>query len=781
VPNLRAPIQLQSNLDALLVQCSPYDWLESAIAVVDAQGRLQYANQAFVRFNARLRDSIANLGASATLLECPEFHTWLVNSLNTAQTNSLHHTFYYAPLIPVELTLCLTRIVTPDNKIAGALLTLGEESIEFDQRHLARKQDAYRTLVERIKVLDTQKFETQNLLRVLLKDAPVAMVLLNAKREILQLNHAATQLFETSITEIRGQTCERILPCFGECNACPAQESQRSIKNEEILTVVGDKTLSLLRSVAVLQGADTMIAEAFVDVSERKATQEKYHSIIQTARDGFWIVGKDGRLLEVNAAYCRMSGYSRAELLNMHVMDLEAQESVEEIQQHIQKIIAQGSDRFESQQRHKDGGLIDVEVSVQYMSSGESQFVVFVKDITDRKQHEMRLEKARQEAESANKAKSEFLSVMSHELRTPLNAILGFGQLLEEDPVCSLPDQQQSIQHILMAGHSLLGLVTDILDLSSIDVGKFVPKLESVGIAEIASTCVSQVTAALAEKKNITIENFVTDTTLQVRADRMRLQQVLINLLSNAVKYNKAHGRVTIRSQIDIDGGLRIQVSDTGIGIPDHQQSLLFNPFERLDQKHGAISGVGIGLHISKRLLEAMQGSIGVESAQGEGSCFWFVLPLVEKTLVSTEAPEKIKHASLQVDPDFVVLYIEDNPENTLLVKKALHAKFDVDLLTADSAEKGLRIASEKLPGLILMDIQLPGMDGYAATKTLKENLTTKNIPIVALSANAIQKDIDHAMHCGCNAYLTKPIELQALYAVIEQFAGQHSGNKESQ
>jgi CheY-like chemotaxis protein len=359
---------------------------------------------------------------------------------------------------------------------------------------------------------------------------------------------------------------------------------------------------------------------------------------------------------------------------------------------------------------------------------------------------------------------------MSHELRTPLNAILGFGQLLEMDAGCGTPDQQQSIKYILSAGHQLLGLVSQLLDLSRIDIGKLALNMQPLCIADLTSSCVDQVAAAMANQRNITIENTITDTGLVVQGDDLRIRQVLINLLSNAVKYNQENGRVTVSSVLEKAGRLRIEVRDTGHGIASDKLSLLFTPFERIDQKHGTISGVGIGLHISKQLVEAMHGTMGVESVPGKGSIFWFELPLaeIEDADESTVSPEKVRQPIPSADARFVVLYIEDNPVNVQLVERALQSRPGIELLAAGTAEEGLTIAEEALPDLILMDIHLPGIDGIAATILLKGIDATRNIPVVALSADAMKEDIDRALSAGCSAYLTKPIDLETLFELID-------------
>ena len=372
------------------------------------------------------------------------------------------------------------------------------------------------------------------------------------------------------------------------------------------------------------------------------------------------------------------------------------------------------------------------------------------------------------EAERANQAKSHFLSSISHELRTPLNAILGFGQLLKAETASNAPNQHESVTQILSAGHHLLGLIEQMLDLARIDIGKWEINLMPLCIADLASSCADQVAVAMKNNGDITIENTITETALMVQGDDLSLRQVLINLLSNAVKYNKQNGSVTISSAIVKNGRLRIEVRDTGAGIDQDKLSLLFTPFERIDQKHGKIAGVGIGLHISKRLIEMMQGTIGVESEKGKGSTFWFELPLAQETAELPSASREHNKPMPLKNSRFVILYIEDNAANARLIEQALRIFPAIELLIAVTATEGLLIAEEKRPDLILMDIHLPDIDGITATSLIKGNNAIKHTPVIALSADAMQDDIDRALYAGCNAYLTKPINLQTLYETID-------------
>jgi PAS domain S-box-containing protein len=499
----------------------------------------------------------------------------------------------------------------------------------------------------------------------------------------------------------------------------------------------------------------------------QKNMEEQFKAMILTSLDGFWMADIHGRLLEVNDAFCRLMGYSREELLSMGVSDVEVIETPEDASRHISELIGKGRVRFETSYRRKDGSFVNVEVSINYSKIGDERIYCFLRDMTERQKHEAELLAARQK-EEVRRLKSAFLMNLSHEFRTPLNAILGFGQLLDADTDLNTADRQESVKHILESGHLLLGLINDLLSFSQFEAGKMNFNIQPLCIADITSSCVAQVATAMGSNKNILIRNTITDTALRVQGDNQRVRQVLINLLSNAVKYNKEYGQITVSSAIEQGGWLRIEVRDTGVGIAREKMPLLFTPFERIDQSHGSISGVGIGLHITKLLVEEMRGTVGAESEQGKGSTFWFELPLAEETDEPAEAPGTSNKPMLHGDTPFVVLCVEDNPASAKLLQTALKSRPGIQLLMAGTAEEGLKIAEESLPDLILMDIHLPRIDGITATTILKEIEATRDIPVVALSAAVQREDIERALIAGCSTYLTKPIELQALYEVID-------------
>lgn len=491
------------------------------------------------------------------------------------------------------------------------------------------------------------------------------------------------------------------------------------------------------------------------------------------AKEGMLIIDVRNLKLRVNQAFTKITGYTATEAIEQIPNMLVSGQHDETFYASLwESINREGGWQGEIWNRRKNGEEYPcwlTVTAVKNMDGKVSNHVAMFTDITERKRAEAELIDAKEEAERANKAKSQFISSMSHELRTPLNAILGFGQLLELESDLLTQEHQESVNYILSSGQQLLGLINEILDLSRIEAGKMELNMHPLCIANIALSCIDQVAVAMGKQRNITFHNTLIDTNLMVYGDDLRLRQILINLLSNAVKYNKNNGQVTISGVILSSGRLRIEVRDTGIGIARDNLPLLFTPFERIDQKHGNISGVGIGLYISKQLVEAMHGTVGVDSEQGKGSTFWFELPLIEAARQLTVASEKLPQPTWSADSRFVVLLVEDNPVNVVLIRKAFQSRPGIELLVAGSAEEGLSIAQEACPNLILMDLNLPGIDGVTATAILKETDATRHIAVVALSANATKEKIQRALSSGCSAYLTKPVQLQELYEVVDR------------
>lgn len=424
-------------------------------------------------------------------------------------------------------------------------------------------------------------------------------------------------------------------------------------------------------------------------------------------------------------------------------------------------------------------GLIDF--LAPFLSSCSN--ILVAKSVDERRKNaEEELVNAKEVAEKASMAKSEFLSRMSHELRTPLNSILGFGQLLAMEHESALnPMQMSNVNNILQSGGHLLQLISEVLDLSAIESGNMDLSLENIQLCSLMQEAVDLV-APLAEKADVKVDWKSKDLEVWVFVDRRRLLQILINLLSNAIKYNREQGEVQIAVQSVNQGRIRTLVKDTGIGIPEEQLATIFDPFTRVNEKFSNIEGAGIGLAITKRLMDLMDGEITVSSELGEGSCFTLDLPAGEADLPGKDS-KQIPVADSKVDvvdtESFEILYIEDNLANVELVRQILLLRPQASLSHATSAEEGIKLAKTFRPGLILMDIHLPGMSGLEAFKEIKKCDDTASTPVVALSADAMDLDVKEALRLGFNSYLTKPIEVSLLLKTIDEFLSP-KGNQEA-
>jgi CheY-like chemotaxis protein/two-component sensor histidine kinase len=362
---------------------------------------------------------------------------------------------------------------------------------------------------------------------------------------------------------------------------------------------------------------------------------------------------------------------------------------------------------------------------------------------------------------------------MSHELRTPLNAVLGFAQLLQRDRKSPLSRRQlERVDHVVRGGEHLLRLIDDVLDLSRIESGQILVSAEPVAIAPVLAE-VKSALDPLAERAQMTIvlEPVPEDAT-SVVADRTRLKQVLMSYGSNAVKYGRPHGSAVLRARVR-DGMTRIEVEDDGIGIADDQQLALFQPFQRAGQETGPIEGTGIGLAISKRLAELMDGRVGVESREGQGSTFWIELPPpnAERSVSAAANPPEPVSTVLggSQGPRYLVVYVEDNPSNIAFMQDLLGDFERVQLISAPTAELGLEIARARQPDVIIMDINLPGMSGIEASLRLRQWPETRDIPVIALSAATMLRDAARVTGASFYRYLTKPVNVEELTATLEE------------
>ncbi|MBI2779878.1 MAG: response regulator [Gammaproteobacteria bacterium] len=421
----------------------------------------------------------------------------------------------------------------------------------------------------------------------------------------------------------------------------------------------------------------------------------------------------------------------------------------------------------------KDGSRFPAIVSITALRDDYNDIIGYLligADNSVRKQVEAELTNAKAAAEKANLAKSDFLSSMSHELRSPLNAILGFAQLMESGSPLPTPTQRASIDQILQAGWYLLELINEILDLALIESGKLSLSLEPMSLPDVLLDCQAMIEPQ-AQKSGIHMSFTQLETRHFVNADRTRVKQVLINLLSNAIKYNRAGGSVEVTCRTLNAERLRISVKDTGEGLSPEKLAQLFQPFNRLGQEAGAEEGTGIGLVVSKRLIELMGGEIGVESTVGVGSVFWIELNLAVEPQFVADADELLAPIQPHVQHGKALrtlLYVEDNRANMQLVEQLIARRPDMRLLSAGDGTRGIALARIHQPEVILMDINLPGISGIQALKILREDPATAHIPVLAISANAMPHDIKRGLEAGFFRYLTKPIKVNEFMEALD-------------
>lgn len=528
--------------------------------------------------------------------------------------------------------------------------------------------------------------------------------------------------------------------------------------------------------------ADAVLART-TELSQAKEVAEALshyaRSLIEANLDPLVTISAQGTITDVNEASVQATGVPREQLIGTDFSDYFTEP--DRARTGYKKAFQEGMVRdYPLTIRHSAGGIMDVLYhAAVYRDDKGNVLGVFAsaRDITERKHldqllHEKNaeLERATAVAEKANLGKSEFLASMSHELRTPLNAILGFAQLIESGSPPPTLTQKRSLEQILRAGWYLLELIDEILDLAQIDSGKIMLSLEPVSLLEVMSDCLAMV-GPQADKGGIALTCAPLESAYFIEADRTRTKQVLINLLSNAIKYNRPGGAVVVACTVVAPDSIRISIQDTGFGMTSEQQAQLFQPFNRLGRESGPVQGTGIGLVVTKRLIELMGGAIGVNSTFGEGSVFWIefkltTAPQFEIQEIGHRVPEPRKVSD--ETSKRTLLYVEDNPANLELIEQLIARRTDLRMLSAADGNLGIEFARAHQPDVILMDINLPGISGLEAMKILRADPLTAHIPIIAVSANALPRDIKMCLALGFFDYLTKPIMLNEFVRTLD-------------
>jgi len=689
-----------------------------------------------------------------------------------------------------------------DGEVSGAVLVFRNVSKEYAAQQALRDSTA--------------------LVHTILNTVVDSIITIQARGGIIETaNPAAERMFGYTAAELVGRNFSLLVPELDQDRRngsleyySASAEARASGLGREVVGKRKDGSLFPLEIAVseMILGGQRFFTGILRDITTRKNAEEALldegalqRAIFNSANFSSIATDAKGVIQIFNVGAERMLGYKAAEVMNkITPADISDSREViaraEALSLELSTPISPGfealvfkasrgiEDIYELTYIRKDGSRFPAVVSVTALRDAQNAIIGYLligTDNTVRKHIEAErallnqalldkneeLQIAKVVAEKANLAKSDFLSSMSHELRTPLSAILGFSQLMESGEPPPTPSQKRSIDQILKAGWYLLELINEILDLALIESGKMSLSMEPVALAELLSECRSMIEPQ-AQKRDINVVFTPLDIPGFVLADRMRLKQILINLLSNAIKYNREGGSVTVDCIPDPPDSIRISVRDTGEGLAPEQLAQLFEPFNRLGREAIMEEGTGIGLVVCKRLIELMGGVIRAESVVGQGSVFWIEMDLMDETdriAPSTLTDSEMKRAVPGDASKRTILYVEDNPANLMLVEDLIARRPDLRLLSARDGQHGIDVARSALPDVILMDINLPGISGMDALKILAADPATKRIPVVAVSANAIPRDIERGLKAGFFRYLTKPIRVNEFMDTLDQ------------
>ncbi|MEI8048899.1 MAG: CHASE domain-containing protein [Bacteroidota bacterium] len=566
-----------------------------------------------------------------------------------------------------------------------------------------------------------------------------------------------------------------------------------SVSNKVVIIMVTGITISFLLfvlSLSLFNLRDKVHQIAGQLTAELRESEERFRILLNSTAEGIYGLDMKGNCTFSNKACLQLLGVTSHDQLfgkNMHDLIHHSHSdgsSFDVNDCRIYKAFLEGNGTHVDTEVlwRPDGTSFPAEywsVPILINEKIDGAVVTFF-DITERKQSMEKINEARNEAEKANHAKTEFLSRMSHELRTPMNSILGFAQLIEMGELN--PAQRKGVSHILKSGKHLLGLINEVLDISRIEAGQISLSIEPVKLSNVILE-ILDITLPLATKLNLDVE--FTDSPanqLFVLADNQRLKQVLLNLITNAVKYNCENGRVKIITEVQSTDSrgiswIRISVVDTGIGIKAEQISKLFFPFERIGAEKTETEGTGLGLAVVKKLMDVMGGNIGLESVPGEGSTFWIELPQAESVPQNNDRIEQLSGNKPDELSEPVIsgtiLYIEDNTSNIELVEQIVATqRTNIRLISNKYGEQAVSLAIKYNPDLILLDLDLPDIHGSRVLELLKGNAVTCSMPVVIISADAMHHQVEKLIEAGARKYLTKPLHVIDYLKVMDEYIG---------
>ncbi len=633
-----------------------------------------------------------------------------------------------------------------------------------------------------LELLHKQIIDSQERTVNLLSSATDGIIMTNSAGVILSFNRSSEILFGYKTDEIVGGNVDVLVPNeirnkhdsfinqYHQHGKSTIIGKGRDVQGRHKDGHLIDLYISISQSV---ENGEKMFMALVHDISDKKKAikllEERESNFRLFANSSFEAIAvhESGLLIHANKNFFEMFQYTPEEVIGTQVIQLLLTPSSVVIAQ--QQILNKCTNSYEVECMRKDGSQFSAEILPRLdVFNGKEVRSTAIRDITEFKKNEKFLRDALIKAEAANHAKSLFISSMSHELRTPLNAVIGFSQLLLQN--VSTGDVEESANEINIAGKHLLGLINDILDLSRIESDDINIVSKHIDVYMLVKNCLTLV-GETANKSNISlsIENSILPVK-KVIADEMKLKQIIINLLSNAVKYNEDNGSVTVRFIETVDDMVSIEISDTGPGLTAVNMSKLFKPFNRLEAENSNIQGTGIGLFITKKLAEKMNCRVGVTSVLGEGSTFTISVPISNDATCEGKSKPVVNDSVVALDEiNLNILYVEDNVSNQILMEKILQVRETVKLNIEASAEAALVSLNDSIPDIILLDIDLPGVSGYQLFRQLESTPAYKDIPVIAVTANAMVNDVLKSKQYKFAAYITKPIVIEDLFDAIDK------------